>query len=86
MAKVNVKLFGLFRLDSGIREIELEADRVRDLYRPLAQAARSARPDTAFGEKQLNGCMIVINGVPGRERSRLKDGDEVFLLSPVAGG
>lgn len=86
MAEVTVKLYGLFRLDSGIREISLRGERVRDLYGPLAKAAKAKNPDTDFSPKQLRGCMILINGRPGKDRDRLRDGDEVSLLSPVAGG
>lgn len=86
MAEVTVKLFGLFRLDSGIHEIRLSGQRVRDLYEPLAEAARAKNPATAFSEKQLRGCMVLINGRPAREKDRLQQGDQVFLLSPVAGG
>ena len=86
MAKVNVTLLGLFRLDSGIHQAALEGERVRDLYAPLAALAREKNPQTAFRAQQLSGCMIILNGAPGRERDKLRDGDEVYLLSPVAGG
>ena len=41
---IKVKLFGLLRLDSGIKEIELEAGAVKDIYteleRPLIFSAQ----------------------------------------------
>ena len=77
---ITVKLFGLLRLDSGIRERRMEASSVNEVFRKLlAETDRITK-------KELEGCVILINGTPGRKRSKLKDGDEVTLLSPVAGG
>lgn len=39
---VKVKLFGLLRLDTGLRELELEAKTVRGLYPQLLETARRA--------------------------------------------
>ena len=39
-----------------------------------------------ISKKDLNGCVIMINGKQGSRHSKLKDGDQVVLLSPVAGG
>ena len=77
---ITVKLYGLLRLDSGLKELQLEAADVKGLKRELLQATdRITRQD-------LEGCILLINGKPGRRTTKLKDGDEVTLLSPVAGG
>ena len=34
---VTVKLFGLLRLDSGVKQLELEADTLRELYPKLLE-------------------------------------------------
>lgn len=83
---VKVKLFGLFRLDTGIKEIELEASTVKDLYPLLLRAAREVKPDTTVTAKDIDGCIVVINGVQSKKSSKLQDGDEVMLMSPVCGG
>ena len=44
---VKVKLFGLLRLDTGLKELELEANSVKELYPLILEAAHSARPGTA---------------------------------------
>ena len=75
---VNVKLFGLLRLDSGIRERELEATTMGEVRLHLIAAG--------IREKDLDGCVILINGKSGNRRSKLTDGDTVVLMSPVAGG
>ncbi len=77
---ITVKLLGLLRLDSGIRELTLEADSMKEVYTALL--ARSDR----ITPKKLNGCVILINGRQGSKRSKLEDGDQVVLMSPVAGG
>jgi len=77
---ITVKLFGLLRLDTGIRELQLEAGSVQDVY-----AAILART-TAVTRRDLEGCIVLVNGEQKNKRARLKPGDEVTLLSPVAGG
>ncbi len=83
---VKVKLFGLFRLDTGIREIELQASTVRELYPLLLDEAKKVKPDTKVTSKDIDGCIVVINGVQSRKSSKLNDGDVVMLMSPVCGG
>ncbi len=77
---ITVKLFGLLRLESGIKELRLEADSVAQVQKILC--SRSDR----ITKKEIEGCVILINGKPGNKRSRLDDGDQVVLMSPVAGG
>ncbi len=77
---ITVKLFGLLRLESGIRELTLEARSIPEVKEALL--ARSER----MTKKDLDGCVILINGRPGKRRSKLEDGDQVVLMSPVAGG
>lgn len=83
---VKVKLFGLFRLDTGIKEVELDASSVSDLYPLLLDEAKRVKPDTKVTSKDIDGCIVVINGVQSKKTSKLKDGDEVMLMSPVCGG
>lgn len=75
---ITVKLFGLLRLESGIKARQLEADSVKDVLLALEAAGIS--------RKDLNGCVILVNGERAKKKSKLKDGDTVVLMSPVAGG
>ena len=75
---ITVKLYGLLRLDSGIREHTLEADSLRQVLEGLARLG--------IDRKVLSGCVILVNGTPGTKRTKLKPGDLVQLLPPVAGG
>lgn len=86
MGKVTVKLFGLFRLDTGLRSLTLEADCVKSLYPLLLAEARRVHPGTNVTAKDLDGCIVVINGVQTAKNAALHDGDTVLLMSPVCGG
>ena len=75
---ITVKLYGLLRIDSGIKEKQLEAATVKDVLEQLA--------DCGIESKDLNGCVILVNGKSANKRSKLTNGDTVVLMSPVAGG
>lgn len=83
---VHIKLFGLFRLDTGLKELTAEAGRVKELYPILLAEAKRANPATAITARDIDGCIVVVNGVQSRKSARLRDGDEVMLMSPVCGG
>ena len=75
---ITVKLYGLLRIDSGIKECKIEAASVKDVLQDLMAQGIS--------QADLRGCIILINGKPAKKRSSLHDGDVVQLMSPVAGG
>lgn len=75
---IAVKLYGLLRIESGIREKQLEASSVKEVLAVLA--------DCGISQKDLNSCIILVNGKSRSKRSKLADGDTVVLMSPVAGG
>ena len=75
---ITVKLYGLLRIESGIKEKQLEAAFVKELFDFLT--------DYGIDRKDLNGCIILVNGKSANRRSKLTDGDTVVLMSPVAGG
>ena len=83
---VRVKLFGLFRLDSGIKEIEADVSSVKELYPILLREAKRLDPKTKIKAKDIDGCIVMVNGQQKNKATRLEDGDEVMLMSPVCGG
>ena len=83
---ITVKIFGLLRMDTGLKELQLEGEKVRDLYPQILAQARLAKPGTKVNAKDIDGCIIMINGVQGKKSSTLCDGDTVMLMSPVCGG
>ena len=86
MAEVHVKLLGLFRLDTGLHELDAEAEHVRDLYPFLLSQARRVKPDTTVTRADLEGCIVLVNGRQSKKSTRLRKGDVVTLMSPVCGG
>ena len=75
---ITVKLFGLLRIESGIKEREIEATSVKEVLLSLEKAGIS--------KKDLSSCVILVDGQPATKRTKLHDGNTVVLMSPVAGG
>ena len=75
---ITVKLYGLLRVESGIRELQMEADHPKAMFDRLQAAG--------LDRNALKGCYVLINGAPASRRATFKDGDVVQLLPPVAGG
>ena len=75
---ITVKLYGLLRIESGIKEKHLEAASVKEILDFLINCG--------IDRKELDGCVILVNGKSANKRSKLTDGDTVVLMSPVAGG
>ena len=75
---ITVKLYGLLRIESGIKEVQPEASSVKEVLDELVNHGVS--------KKDLGSCVILVNGKPANKRSKLTDGDTVVLMSPVAGG
>lgn len=75
---ITVKLYGLLRIESGIRDQHMQAETMKDVLRSLS--------DHGISHTELNNCVLLVNGIPASKRSKLKDGDTVVLMSPVAGG
>ena len=75
---ITVKLYGLLRIESGIKEKQLQAATAKEVLEQLE--------NYGIDRKDLNGCVILINGKNANKKSKLTDGDTVVLMSPVAGG
>ncbi|MCF0142933.1 MAG: MoaD/ThiS family protein [Parasporobacterium sp.] len=83
---VTVKLFGMFRLDTGIKELTVDVKTVKELYPVLLAEAKAKNPTTKVTAKDIDGCIVSVNGVEKKKNAPLKDGDVVYLTSPVCGG
>lgn len=86
MAHVNVKLLGMFRLNTGLHQLEADAVRVKDLFPILLAQARELKPETTISQADIDGCIILVNGAQCKKNTKLVDGDTVHLMSPVCGG
>ena len=74
---IQVRIFGLLRLDSGISRLELEGGTVGEVL---------SRLPGELEEKKIKRCTVIVNGKTATRRTKLNDGDEITILSPVAGG
>lgn len=83
---VNVKLFGLLRLDTGLKELNVDVETVKDIYPLILEETKKLNPDSKINKKDLDGCIVVLNNVQVSKNAKLKDGDSVMLMSPVCGG
>ena len=75
---ITVKLYGLLRINSGIKERKIEAESIKDVLEDLMMQGIS--------RKELDGCIVLINQKSANKKSKLTEGDVVQLMSPVAGG
>ncbi len=82
---VKVKLFGVLRLDCGVKELELEAGSVKELLDKTAQEL-AARGAVGVDRNTLKGCVTAVNGRQVKPSCKLNDGDQVWLVPAVAGG
>ena len=74
---ITVKLFGLVRLQTGIKELQVEAANVGQLKKALTKH---------IPEEMIKGCVLLVGGKQANRFTKLKDGDQVMLMPPVAGG
>ena len=81
---VTVKVFGLLRLDSGIKELPADVKDVRSLYPLLIEEAK--RHNAVIKKSDIDGCIVMVNGVQKNKHAKLQDGDTVILMSAVSGG
>ena len=83
MAKVNVKLFGVYRVDTHISDIEIDAEKLSDLLEELNRIAVGEHKSSI----SFTDASVFINGEHCKKKKfKLSDGDEVWLLSPASGG
>lgn len=84
MAKITVKLFGVYRVDTGTKQLELDCEKLRDVFSCVHEKLGGIQMDSGL---QFKDAAVYVNGEPCRKKSRtLCDGDEIWLLSPASGG
>ena len=74
---ITVKLYGLVRLETGIKQMQIEAGNIRELKKALTGY---------IPEEKVKGCVLLVNGKQTNRFTKLNDGDQVMLMPPVAGG
>lgn len=84
MAKVTVKLFGVFRVDTHTARVELECGQLKDVFTQLNEQLGHIQMQSGL---QFKDAIVYVNGEACKKKSKaLKDGDEIWLLSPASGG
>lgn len=81
---IKVEFFGLYRLSYNMSYWEVKATSVADLLKKLSQEF----PVYTF--KELKDSVIIVNGINflklKKYKTKLQDGDSVFIMSPASGG
>ena len=95
MATVTVKLFGVLRMDTHLAKETLDIEKVSDLFASLNarvdevyETNRAENPALEHPETlSFKHAVVFINGEACKSKNRkLRDGDEIWLLSPASGG
>lgn len=81
---VRVRFFGIVRLKIEKSLIEIEADRIDELLRKIANTFKGITLN------DLRKCIVYVNGTDISKlklyKTELKEDDEIHILSPAAGG
>ena len=95
MAKIKVRLFGVFRMDTHLSDENIEAEKVIDIFDKLNVLAgekfsEKKKDNPALTQPEpiaFQDAIVYINGerCPKKKR-KLENGDEIWLLSPASGG
>lgn len=95
MASVTVKLFGVFRSDTHIAKETFAVANVAEIFPILnvkmneVYAVNSAKDPSLIQPDPIRfkDALVYINGEKAsRKSAKLKDGDEVWIMSPASGG
>ncbi len=97
---VKVKVFGVIRSTTGVSYLEVNADSVQGIFDELSAIMKKGyNKDSEKQSSDINEALkphkvlkfgyaiVYVNGERCKQKSqKLSDGDEVWLLSPAAGG
>ncbi|MBE6817708.1 MAG: MoaD/ThiS family protein [Ruminococcaceae bacterium] len=91
MAKVTVKLFGVYRMDTHLAKAEMQADRLNELLEKLHILIEQKAEENGTAQEVKNlsfkDATVFIGGERCRKKKqKLNDGDEIWILSPASGG
>ena len=95
MARVTVKLFGVLRVDTHLAKEEIDADKLEEIFDLLNRKVDGIYQEHKKNNSSLKApdklsfkdAVVFVNGkrVAGKHY-RLKDGEEIWLMSPASGG
>ncbi|MGI6213972.1 MAG: MoaD/ThiS family protein [Christensenellales bacterium] len=81
---VKVEFFGLYRLDLGVAELSVEAKSIKEVFEILEKQFMK------YTAEEFMNSIVLVNGVNflklKKSRTKLNEGDTVFIMSPASGG
>lgn len=81
---VKVEFFGLYRLNYKMKECEIDAADIMELFRKLNEM------NPVYSVRDLKNSIVIVNDVNFNElkkyRTKLNNGDKVLIMSPASGG
>lgn len=81
---IKIKFLGLIRLNLGIADMEVQASSIKEMLEEVAKKTN------VITSKELKDYVIFVNGKNMVDlkmyRTKLFDGDEILIMSPVSGG
>jgi MoaD family protein, archaeal len=84
MQLVHVRFFGMTRIILRVSSVEIDAESVDEMLKKISVMYDGVEL------KYLKNCIVFVNGTNiihlNLYKTKLKDGDEVQLFSPAAGG
>ena len=95
MAEITVKLFGVYRSDTHLAAVKMKAAKVIDIFDEINRLAgevysekKKENPSLEKPEPvKFKDAIVYINGEKCSKKSReLKDGEEIWVMSPASGG
>ena len=75
---ITVKIFGTFRLDSGLKQMQADVKSAKELYPLIMDEVKRIDPNTKLTIKDVKGCILSRGGKQISPSTRLDDGDDIF--------
>ncbi|MBC7114436.1 MAG: sulfur-carrier protein [Archaeoglobi archaeon] len=86
MPRVKIKLFANLREIAGVKEDFVEAETLEEALREIIKKY-PALEEKIFPDGELNKSLnIMVNGIHSELQKELREGDEIAIFPPVAGG
>lgn len=95
MAEITIKLFGVFRTDTHLAKETISASAIADIFPVLNELSLKIWEENKIKDPtvekpdaiKFKDAVVYVNGERvSRKGYKVKDGDEVWIMSPASGG
>ena len=69
---ITVKIFGTFRLDSGLKQMQADVKTAKELYPLIMDEVKRIDPNTKLTIKDVKGCILSRGGDRSEHLQRLR--------------